>query len=109
MATRSRPKPETLSMRFTLCRFCFLILLLPVLGWAQGAVNIDLQVKGSRWPAWGTDSGTANAYAVTTVAPLGPTLRTGSKIQFVAQHSNTAASTLAVNGGTAINLVLPPA
>jgi hypothetical protein len=71
-------------------------------------MNLDSQIKGSRWPAWGVDSGTANAYAITTVAPLGPALKTGSKIQFIAVHSNTAASTLAVNGGTAINLVNPP-
>jgi hypothetical protein len=71
-------------------------------------MNLDSQIKGSRWPAWGVDSGTANAYAVTTVAPLGPSLKTGSKIQFIAVHSNTAASTLAVNGGSAINLVIPP-
>lgn len=72
-------------------------------------MNLDSQIKGSRWPAWGIDSGAANAYAVATVAPLGPGLKTGSKIQFIAVHSNTAASTLAVNGGSAIALVNPPA
>jgi hypothetical protein len=36
-------------------------------------------------------------------------LKTGSKIQFIAVHSNTTASTLAVNGGSAIALVNPPA
>ncbi len=57
-------------------------------------VNIDKQLQGSRWPAFGTDSGAANAYVVTTIASLGPGLRTGSKIQFFAVHANTTVSTL---------------
>lgn len=71
-------------------------------------MNLDSQIKGSRWPAWGVDSGTTNAYAVATVAPLGPALKPGSKVEFIATHSNTSVSTLAVNGGTAISLVKPP-
>jgi len=67
----------------------------------QGAINIDY-AKGSRWPAFATDSGAANAYAVTTVAPLGPELKTGFQIMFFATHANTGASTLAVDGGSAI-------
>lgn len=80
-----------------------LILLFCVLGsLALGQeLNIDTQVKGSRWPAFGVDSGAANAYAVATGAPLGPSLRTGSMIMFIATHANTTASTLAVNGGSA--------
>lgn len=66
------------------------------------AQNIDTQIWGSRWPAFGTDSGAANAYVVTTVAPLGHSLRTGSMIQFVALHANTGASTVNVDGAGAI-------
>lgn len=65
-------------------------------------LNLDTQIKGSRQPYFATDSGAANAYAVATVAPLGPSLKTGSKILFIAAHANTGASTLAVNGGSAI-------
>lgn len=84
--------------------------LLLLVGIAGGqTINMDQQIKGSRWPAWGTDTGAANAYAVTTIFPLpGPGLRTGSKIEFIATHQNTGASTLAVNGGTATALVNPP-
>lgn len=78
-----------------------LILALAAASFGQGTLSIDYQVKGSRWPAWGTDTGTANAYAVATVS-LGWTLRTGSKIEFIATHANTTASTLAVNGGSTI-------
>jgi hypothetical protein len=64
--------------------------------------NLDTQIKGSRLPMWGTDSGSANAYAITTIAPLGPSLRTGSLFMFIATHANTTASTLAVDGGSTI-------
>jgi hypothetical protein len=65
-------------------------------------LNLDSQIKGSRLPSWGVDSGSANAYAITTVAPLGPALKTGSVFMFKATHANTSASTLAVDGGSAI-------
>jgi len=64
--------------------------------------NLDTQVKGSRLPMWSVDSGTANAYVITTTAPLGPSLRTGSRFMFIATHANTTASTAAVDGGSAI-------
>src|SRR5438034_2626344 len=95
-------------MQSTLCKIAGLIVLLAASVAAFGqctippCVNIDTQIKGSRWPAWGVDSGTANAYAVTTTASLGPALKVGSTIEFIAQHANTSASTLAVNGGSAI-------
>jgi Concanavalin A-like lectin/glucanases superfamily len=57
-------------------------------------VNIDKQTMGSRLPMWGTDSGVANAYVLTTTASLGPTLRTGSSFMFAAANANTGASTL---------------
>lgn len=52
--------------------------------------------------SYGTDTGTANAYAV-TLSPA-PTLTAGLRISFVAANSNTGASTLSVNGGTAKNI-----
>lgn len=64
---------------------------------AQNPINIDLNVKGSRLPSWSTDSGAANAYVLTTFAPLAPSLRTGSSFAFVAAHSNTGASTVNVD------------
>jgi hypothetical protein len=69
---------------------------------AQDVTNLDTDVKGSREPYFGTDSGVANAYVITTVAPLGPSLRTGSCVEFYAAHANTAASTLKVDGGSVI-------
>lgn len=65
-------------------------------------INLDTQVKGSRLPTWGSDSGTANAYVITTIAPLGPTLRTGSSFEFSAAHANTSSSTLNVDSSGAI-------
>jgi hypothetical protein len=78
----------------------WLVVLLAALAAAQTQVNLDTQVKGSKWPASATDTGTANAYAVTVT--LAPILRTNSLIIFKATNANTGASTLAVNGGTAI-------
>lgn len=69
---------------------------------AQQQVDLDIGVKGSRPPFFATDSGTANAYVITTMAPLGPTLRTGSMFLFFAANANTGASTLAVDGGSTI-------
>ena len=60
--------------------------------------NQDKQIMGSRWQASGDDTGTANNYAITTVASLGPGLRDYSVIIFKAAHDNTGASTLAVDG-----------
>jgi hypothetical protein len=65
-------------------------------------MNLDSQIKGSRLPSWGVDSGSSNAYAITTVAPLGPALKTGSVFMFKATHANTSASTLVVDGGSTI-------
>jgi hypothetical protein len=49
---------------------------------------------------YANDTGAANAYAV-TLTPA-PTLQVGSVVVFKAVNANTGASTLAVNGGTAI-------
>jgi hypothetical protein len=84
---------RTLFLLLALCSFAF--------GTAT-QINLDTQVKGSRPPYFGTDAGSANAYVVTTVWPLGPSLRTGSIIMFFAVNGNTGASTLAVDGGSAI-------
>jgi len=67
-------------------------------------INLDTQTKGSRLPFFGVDSGAANAYVITTIAPLGPALKTGSKFIFIATHANTAASTLVVDGLSAITI-----
>lgn len=70
--------------------------------------SLDFQIKGSREPYFATDSGSANNYVATTMAPLeggvgvAQVLRTGSKIIFIAANANTGASTLAVNGLSAI-------
>lgn len=48
---------------------------------------------------YAADTGTANAYAV-TLSPA-PSIIAGSVVVFTATNSNTGASTLAVNGGTA--------
>ena len=49
---------------------------------------------------YGMDTGGANAYAV-TLSPA-PTLVAGSKVVFIAANACTGASTLAINGGSAI-------
>jgi hypothetical protein len=51
---------------------------------------------------YATDTGTANAYAV-ALSPA-PTLVAGSVVVFKATSANTGASTLAVNGGSAISI-----
>lgn len=80
----------------------FLVVLALCAGAVAQAINGDTQIKMSRWPAFGTESGSGNAYVVTTVAPLAPSLRTGSRIEFIATHANTGAATLAVDGGSTI-------
>lgn len=49
---------------------------------------------------YAADTGAANAYVV-ALTPA-PTLVAGSKVVFKAVHANTGASTLAVNGGSAV-------
>jgi hypothetical protein len=49
---------------------------------------------------YAADTGTANAYAI-TLTPA-PTLVAGSTESFIVGHTNTGASTLATNGGSAI-------
>jgi hypothetical protein len=68
-------------------------------------INQDTQIKGSRPPSFGTESGSTNTFVLTTVAPLGPALKPGSKFFFIATHSNTSSATLAVDGGSAIAIV----
>jgi hypothetical protein len=81
-----------------------LLLLATLPALAQFPVNIDLNAKGTRWPGFGIDSGSGNTYTVTTVAPLAPTLHTGSSIQFFATHSNTGTATLNVDSAGAITM-----
>jgi hypothetical protein len=50
--------------------------------------------------SYAADTGVANAYAV-MLSPV-PSLVAGESVIFTAAHANTGASTLAVNGGTAI-------
>jgi hypothetical protein len=97
-------------MRSCLLKFLVALALFPAAAFAitcpGGAPCLDLntQAKGSRMPFWGTDSGSANAYAITTLGDIGSggVLQTGSRFYFKAANANTTASTLAVNGGTAI-------
>ena len=85
-------------------RLAITFLLLTGVGFASD-INLDTQIKGSRPPYFGTDSGAANAYVLTTIAPLGPTLRTGSKFEFFAANANTGASTLNVDSTGVISIV----
>ncbi len=56
-------------------------------------------------PKWfGTDTGTANAYAVCPVIPLVTPFQKGTEVRFTALHANTGASTLSICGGTATAL-----
>lgn len=48
---------------------------------------------------YAADTGAADAYAV-TLSPVPPALQAGFTVIFKAAHSNTGASTLAVNGGS---------
>lgn len=79
-------------------KFALLVLALWLVpaGFGQ-AVSIDTQTKGSRPPWSAVDSGTANAYVVTTSGPLAPTLRTLSRFYFLAGNANTGSSTLNVD------------
>ncbi len=71
---------------------------------ATSGLDLNTQTKGSRMPFFGTDSGSANAYAITTFGPIGSgnVLQSGSRFYFIAANANTGASTLAVDGGSAI-------
>jgi hypothetical protein len=60
------------------------------------ATKLGVQQEAYTYAA---DSGTANAYAV-TLSPV-PTLLAGSVVVLKIAHTNTGASTLAVNGGSA--------
>ena len=53
----------------------------------------------------GTSLGSANAQAVTVTTPSGWTLVPGKRVVFPAGFTNTTATTLAVNGGTATNIL----
>ena len=63
------------------------------------AMQTAIQQNGYNYAA---DTGTANNYAV-TLSPT-PTLVAGMAITFLATHTNTGASTLTVNGGSAISI-----
>lgn len=65
--------------------------------WQPAATQAGVQQESYTYAA---DTGSANAYAV-TLSPV-PTLVAGSEVVFKAANANTGASTLAVNGGSAI-------
>ncbi len=67
----------------------------------QGIANSAVQPAQLQQSAaiYAADTGAANAYVV-AFSPA-PTLAAGSRVLFKALHANTAASTLAVNGGAA--------
>ncbi|QNI34543.1 hypothetical protein H7849_11970 [Alloacidobacterium dinghuense] len=67
--------------------------------------TVTFDVKGRATAAingYFADSGSANAYAV-TISPA-PSLVAGFGFQMKAAHANTGASTVSINGGTAINI-----
>src|SRR6266498_1520641 len=75
---------ETHSVCFITRRFLLLAVLFLGSSFAHGVdcytagfncTNLDTQIKGSRLPFFGTDSGSTNTYVLTTIAPLGPALR----------------------------------
>jgi hypothetical protein len=68
---------------------------------ASGAGWMAIQPAGSDYSA---DTGTANAYSV-TLSPAPTALLDGMKVRFKALNTNTAASTLTVNGLTAHAIV----
>jgi hypothetical protein len=74
----------------------------PVTGAGAFTVTGGVTKSGVQQEAYtyAADTGTANAYAV-ALTPA-PTLVAGSAGSFLAAHANTGASTLAINGGTAI-------
>ena len=69
--------------------------------YTQGQDAAKAQIPGvqNNTYTYAADTGAANAYAV-ALSPA-PTLAQGAVVGFTAAHANTAASTLAVNGGTA--------
>jgi len=96
-------------MRFTLA--VLLVWLFVPLAIAQSScpanspcTDLNRQIMGSRLPSWGVDSGSANAYAITTMAFIGSggVLQTGASFFFAAAHANTGASTLNVDSTGAI-------
>ena len=70
-------------------------------GVTSGTMAIITPVQQAGY-TYAADSGTANAYAV-SLSPA-PTIVAGSIVRFKALNANTGASTLAVNGGTAVAL-----
>jgi hypothetical protein len=69
---------------------------------ANAINSIDAQIiAGIQNLSWryANDTGVANAYAI-AISPA-PALQNGLSLYFKAAHANTAASTLAVNGGAA--------
>lgn len=66
--------------------------------------NLDTNIKGSRLPSSAIDSGSVNAYVLTTFGPLGPSVRTLSCFKFIALNANTGASTAVVDGGSTITI-----
>jgi hypothetical protein len=74
----------------------------------SAAVTFDYHSFGAASPqqvqqqtfSYAADTGSANAYAV-TLSPV-PSLVAGEPVVFLAAHTNTGASTLAVNGGSPI-------
>jgi hypothetical protein len=92
-------------MRCTFIKLLLLLVSVSAAAAGQDYTNIDTDIKGSRWPAFGTDSGAANAYVLTTIAPLGPGLRDGSCFEFFAAHANTGASTINVRSTGVLAIV----
>ncbi|WP_051382433.1 hypothetical protein [Bradyrhizobium sp. Tv2a-2] len=64
--------------------------------------NVQLQ----SWVYAGTDTGAANAYVITFGAndPVPTSYTVGMKVSFTAQHANTGASTINVNGLGAVSI-----
>jgi hypothetical protein len=74
-------------------------------GNAALGVPVTQTIGAQQVQYFGTDSGAANAYAVTVASPSIPfTAAPGALVSFKVGNNNTGASTLAVNGGTAISV-----
>lgn len=70
-------------------------------GGSSAVTSVNGMTGAVQAPAYGADTGTANALAVSVT---GLSVATGTTLVVKVGHTNTGASTIAVNGGTATNI-----
>jgi|HubBroStandDraft_4_1064222.scaffolds.fasta_scaffold00106_26 hypothetical protein len=74
---------------------------------AEATEFTSVQVGFDKLAIQGIDSGTANAYVVTTSGGQDGAYSDGMVVEFKAANSNTGGSTIAVDSGTAVGLTQP--